>query len=142
MEPFTYITNRLVKNEDLNHHRTLYAGRSAEWFVEAGFIAAAGLTRPEDIVCLKIHGMTFLRPVKGGDVITFESRIILAGRSSLHAHVLMRAKGEFVMEGFITFVHVDREGRARPHGIEIATVTEADQVLLERLKALLAQTPA
>jgi|SRR5208282_4375675 acyl-CoA hydrolase len=142
MEPLTYITNRLVKNEDLNHHRTLYAGRSAEWFVEAGFIAAAGLTRPEDIVCLKIHGMTFLRPVKGGDVITFESRIILAGRSSLHAHVLMRAKGEFVMEGFITFVHVDREGRARPHGIEITTVTETDQVLLERLKALLAQTSA
>ena len=142
MEPLTNITNRLVKNEDLNHHGTLYAGRSAEWFVEAGFIAAAGLTRPEDIVCLKIHGMTFLRPVKGGDVITFESRIILAGRSSLHAHVLMRAKGEFVMEGFITFVHVDREGHARPHGIEITTVTEADQVLLERLKALLGQKPA
>jgi acyl-CoA hydrolase len=142
MEPLTYITNRLVKNEDLNHHGTLYAGRSAEWFVEAGFIAAAGLTRPEDIVCLKIHGMTFLRPVKGGDVITFESRIILAGRTSLHAHVLMRAKGEFVMEGFITFVHVDREGRARPHGIEITTVTEADQVLLERLRALLGQKPA
>jgi acyl-CoA hydrolase len=142
MEPLINVTNRLVKNEDLNHHGTLYAGRSAEWFVEAGFIAAAGLTRPEDIVCLKIHGMTFLRPVRGGDVITFESRIILAGRSSLHAHVLMRAKGEFVMEGFITFVHVDREGRARPHGIEITTVTEADQVLLERLRALLGQKPA
>jgi acyl-CoA hydrolase len=86
--------------------------------------------------------MTFLRPVKGGDVITFESRIILAGRTSLHAHILMRAKGEFVMEGFITFVHVDREGRARPHGIEITTVTEADQVLLKQLKALLGQKPA
>ena len=31
----------LVKSEDLNHHRTLFAGRGAEWLVEAGFIAAA-----------------------------------------------------------------------------------------------------
>jgi acyl-CoA hydrolase len=134
MEPLANITNRLVKNEDLNHHGTLYAGRSAEWFVEAGFIAAAGLTRPEDIVCLKIHGMTFIRPVKGGDVVTFESRIILAGRTSLHAHVRMQAKGDLVMDGFITFVHVDREGRARPHGIEITPKGEADLALQERLK--------
>jgi len=139
MEPLTNITNRLVKNEDLNHHGTLYAGRSAEWFVEAGFIAAAGLTRPEDIVCLKIHGMTFLRPVKGGDVITFESRIILAGISSLHAYVRMESKGEPVMDGFITFVHVDREGRARPHGIVISPTAEVDLALLDRLREALGQ---
>jgi acyl-CoA hydrolase len=139
MEPLTNITNRLVKNEDLNHHGTLYAGRSAEWFVEAGFIAAAGLTRPEDIVCLKIHGMTFMRPVRGGDVITFESRIILAGNSSLHAHVSMQAKGELVMDGFITFVHVDREGRACPHGIVITPSNEADLVLQKRLRGVLGQ---
>ena len=139
MEPLANITNRLVKNEDLNHHGTLYAGRSAEWFVEAGFIAAAGLTRPEDIVCLKIHGMTFRRPVRGGDVVTFESRIILAGRTSLHAHVRMQAKGEPVMDGFITFVHVDREGRARPHGIVITPSTEAELALQERLRGVLGQ---
>lgn len=139
MEPIANITNRLVKNEDLNHHGTLYAGRSAEWFVEAGFIAAAGLTRPEDIVCLKIHGMTFLRPVRGGDVVTFESRIILAGRSTLHAHVRMLSKGESVMDGFITFVHVDREGRAIPHGIEITPSSDTDLALQVRLRGVLGQ---
>jgi acyl-CoA hydrolase len=139
MEPLVNITNRLVKNEDLNHHGTLYAGRSAEWFVEAGFIAAAGLTRPENIVCLKIHGMTFLRPVRGGDVVSFESRIIMAGRSSLHAHVRMKAKGEPVMDGFITFVHVDREGRAQPHGIEITPSSPEDSALQERLRTILGQ---
>jgi acyl-CoA hydrolase len=137
MEPLTTTNNRLVKNEDLNHHGTLYAGRSAEWFVEAGFIAAAGLTRPENIVCLKIHGMTFNRPVKGGDIVTFESRIILAGSSSLHAYVSMKSKGGSVMDGFITFVHVDRDGRGVPHGIEIEVVNEEDIVLMQRLEALL-----
>jgi len=134
----TCTSHRLVKNEDLNHHGTLYAGRSAEWFVEAGFIAAAALTKPENIVCLKIHGMTFIRPVSPGEIIVFESRIILAGRSSLHAHVRMLAKGEFVVDGFITFVHVDHEGRSQPHGIAITPTSPEDQALQERLRTLLA----
>ena len=53
----------LVKSEDLNHHGTLFAGRGAEWLVEAGFIAAANLLPPQFILCLKIHGMEFTRPV-------------------------------------------------------------------------------
>jgi acyl-CoA hydrolase len=138
MEPKIFTTYRLVKNEDLNHHGTLFAGRSAEWFVEAGFIAAAGLTRPENIVCLKVHGMTFVRPVQPGEIIEFQSRIILAGSSSLHAHVRMRAKEEFVMEGFITFVHVDHDGRAQPHGIAITATCPEDQALQERVRVLLA----
>ena len=60
---------RMVKGGDLNHHGTLFAGRGAEWFVEAGFIAAASLTSPESTVCVKIHGMVFTRPVKKGSVI-------------------------------------------------------------------------
>jgi acyl-CoA hydrolase len=137
MEPKTFTTHRLVKNEDLNHHGTLYAGRSAEWFVEAGFIAAAGLTRPENVVCVKIHGMTFVRPVQPGEIVEFQSRIILAGRSSLHAHVQMLAKGEFVMDGFITFVHVDHDGRAQPHGISIIPTCAEDLALQERVRVLL-----
>ncbi|MGA7828289.1 MAG: hotdog domain-containing protein [Geobacteraceae bacterium] len=137
MEPKTFTTHRLIKNEDLNHHGTLYAGRSAEWFVEAGFIATASLTQPENIVCLKIHGMTFIRPVHPGEIIVFESRIILAGRTSLHAHVRMLAKGEFVLDGFITFVHVDHDGRSQPHGITITPGGPEDKILQERLKTLL-----
>ncbi len=137
MEPEIFTTCRLVKSEDLNHHGTLYAGRSAEWFVEAGFIAAAALTKPENIVCLKIHGMTFMRPVQPGEIVGLDSRIVLTGRSSLHAHVRMCAKGEFVMDGFITFVNVDHEGRAQPHGIEITPATPEDKALQQRVRALL-----
>ncbi len=141
MEPTVFITNRLVKNEDLNHHGTLYAGRSAEWFVEAGFIAAAGLTRPEDVVCLKIHGMTFMRPVRPGEIVEFRSKIILTGRSTMHAHVLMLQKGEFVMDGFITFVNVDRDGRSQPHGKVVSAASPDDLILQERIRALLDQGP-
>jgi acyl-CoA hydrolase len=132
-----FTTHRLVKNEDLNHHGTLYAGRSAEWFVEAGFIAAAGTTRPENIVCLKIHGMTFRLPVSPGEIVRYESRIIKSGRTSLHAYVRMAAGGEPVMDGFITFVNVDHDGRAQPHGVVVTPAGNEDGELLARLEQLL-----
>ena len=36
-----YETLHLVKQEDLNHHGTLFAARAAAWVVESGFAAAA-----------------------------------------------------------------------------------------------------
>jgi acyl-CoA hydrolase len=129
MEPVTNISNHLVKSEDLNHHGTLYAGRSAEWFVEAGFIAAARLKSPESIVCLKIHGMTFTRPVRCGEIATYNSKIIYAGKTSLVAFIEMFARDELVVKGFITFIHVDGDSNPLNHGITITAVTDADKEL-------------
>ncbi len=136
MENITYSNYHLVKSEDLNHHGTLYAGRCAEWFVESGFIAAASLTRPENIVCLKIHGMTFTRVVHLGDVAHFTSKIVLTGRTRLVANIQMRIGSEPVINGFITFIHVDLEGKPLPHGIEITPPTPEDIARQEQAKAL------
>ncbi len=136
MESVCNTSNHLVKSEDLNHHGTLYAGRTAEWFVEAGFIAAARIKEPRNIVCLKIHGMTFIRPVKGGEIVTFNSKIIYAGRTSLVAHVNVSTKDGPVVDGFITFIHVDDESKPVPHGITIEPVTDEDRSLQEKAIAL------
>ena len=71
----TFVSDRLVKYGDLNHHTTLFAGRGAEWFVENGFMAVASLTRPESIVCVKVHGMIFRRPVKNGTIVPCEDNV-------------------------------------------------------------------
>lgn len=128
----TYNTFHLVKSEDLNHHGTLFAGRSAEWFVESGFICAAALTKPENIVCAKIHGMTFSRPVKRGEIICFQSEIVLTGRTRLVAHIDMRGNQcqDTIVEGFITFVHVDQDGRPIPHNVTVTAETE-DEISLQ-----------
>ena len=131
MEPVTNTSNHLVKSEDLNHHGTLYAGRSAEWFVEAGFIAAARIKSPDSIVCLKIHGMTFTRPVRCGEIVTLDSKIIYAGTTSLVAFVEMFARKQLVVKGFITFIHVDENSNPQEHGIESNPVTEDDLKLQE-----------
>ena len=133
-----FVTHHLVKGEDLNHHGTLYAGRSAEWFVESGFIAAAGITRPENIVCLKIHGMTFTRPVKRGEVIRMESRVIFTGKSRMVSFIQMKGRepDDLIVQGFITFVHVDQEGKPLPHGIVIIPDTPEESDLQELARAL------
>jgi acyl-CoA hydrolase len=130
------VIHHLVKGEDLNHHRTLFAGRGAEWLVEAGFIAAADLLPPEFVLCLKIHGMQFRRPVRPGEVIRFVSRVVLAGKSSLVAHIQADVKGELTVEGFITFVYVDEHGRPRPHGLVIEAETPEELELQEQAKVL------
>lgn len=135
MEPVSYTTHHLVKNEDLNHHGTLYAGRTAEWFVEAGFVAEASITSPESTVCLTIHGMKFSRSVHRGDIVCFKSKVILAGKSSLVTHIQMSVKEEVVVDGFITFIHVDQETHSLAHGIVITPVTSEDIALQERARS-------
>jgi acyl-CoA hydrolase len=102
--PATAVTMRLIKSEDLNHHGTLFAGRTAEWFVESGFIAATSLLKPQNVVCLKIHGMYFTKPAKSGDVLKFSSKVVYAGKSSLTAYVHVEKNGSDILlvDGFIT----------------------------------------
>ena len=136
MEPVCNTSNHLVKSEDLNHHGTLYAGRIAEWFVEAGFIAAAKIKKPESIVCLKIHGMTFSRPVKCGEIVTFTSKIIYAGRTSLIAFVDVSTKEGQIVKGFVTFIHVDEDSKPVPHGITIEPSTDEDISLQKQAESI------
>ena len=119
MKPKVFQMDRLVKSEDLNHHRTLYAGRCAEWFVEAGFIAVASVLPADLIVCLKIHGLTFTQPAHSGDIVKFTSKIVETGRTSLKVSVDLTLQGgaEPIVNGMITFIHVNDLGRPEPHGL-------------------------
>jgi len=132
------VTMRLVKSEDLNHHGTLFAGRTAEWFVESGFIAVASLLNPQNVVCLKIHGMYFTKPAKSGDVLKFSSKVVFAGRSSITSYVYVEnnGAGKPLVDGFVTFIHVDENTKPAPHFLEISPETEADRILYETAKNL------
>lgn len=138
IEPKVVYTTRLVKSEDLNHHGTLFAGRTAEWFVEAGFISAAVIVNPKGVVCLKIHGMYFTKPVRPGQILKFTSKIVYAGKSSLvsYIEVSKEVEGEPLVSGFITFINVDENTKPLAHNIEIKPITDADIALCEEAKNL------
>jgi acyl-CoA hydrolase len=138
LKPATSLTMRLVKSEDLNHHGTLFAGRTAEWFVESGFIAAAAILDPKYVVCLKIHGMFFTKPARSGDILRFSSKVVFAGRTSLTVHVKVeQSDGDYTfVEGFVTFIHVDEQTKPACHFIEIKPETEEDKSLFKAAQDL------
>jgi acyl-CoA hydrolase len=133
IEPIELKSVRLVKSEDLNHHGTLFAGRTAEWFVESGFIAVGTQLNPKNVVCLQIHGMRFLKPVKAGSILTFTSKIVLAGKSSLVAHISVSTHDDALplVHGFVTFIHVNDNTVPSPHHIIITPKTEEDKALYD-----------
>ena len=116
-----YKISHLVKSEDLNHHGTLFAGRSAEWLVEAAFVAAASQHgRPQDVLCVNIHGFTFTKPILKGDIITFHSKVAKVGNTSITVYVkaMSEIHGTTHVDGYLTFVCVEPDTkRKRPHGI-------------------------
>ena len=126
-----YCMSHLIKSEDLNHHGTLYAGRSAEWLVESAFIAAAAEHgRPQDIVCVKIHGFTFKEPVQKGDIMTFHSLVAKTGKASITVYV--KAGSEIdnkpKVEGFLTFVCVEPDTKRKiKHGIVLDETDDAEE---------------
>jgi len=138
IEPKPVYTTRLVKSEDLNHHGTLFAGRTAEWFVEAGFISVAKLVNPQGIVCLKIHGMYFTRPARPGQILNFISKVVWKGRSSFVSHIQVTKDdmAEPFVSGFITFIYVNADTKPAAHLIEISPITEEDKALYEQAKNL------
>jgi acyl-CoA hydrolase len=133
------IIHRQIKSQDLNHHGTLFAGRAAEWFVEAGLIAAASLTSPRNVVCVNIHGMVFSKPVHVEKILKFESKVVFTGRTRIvtNVKIVFAHNDELVLSGFLTFVHVNEKGMPVPHGIVIEPAGPEDlelQRLAESLK--------
>jgi acyl-CoA hydrolase len=136
ISPDTMVTMRLVKSEDLNHHGTLFAGRTAEWLVESGFIAASYMLNPQNVVCLRIHGMFFSKPARSGDVLKFSSKVVYTGKTSITVYVQVNMTGSEkpLVDGFVTFIHVDEQTRPSPHFLEVHPVTYEDIKLYETAK--------
>lgn len=128
-----FVNSRLVKSEELNHHGTLFAGRTAEWFVESAFIAAAStIGDPKNVVCLNIHGLLFRHPVNMGEIVKFTSKVTHLGKTSVVVYTKMEtviAKTTPV-DGFITFISVDEHGIKIPHGLTLDETQDEDELAL------------
>ena len=82
--------------------------------------AASQHGRPQDIVCVNIHGFTFKKPVRKGDIITYFSRVAKVGTTSITVYVKVMSEIHKTthVDGFLTFVCVDAETETkRPHSI-------------------------
>ncbi len=136
-----YSISHLVKSEDLNHHGTLFAGRSAEWLVEAAFVAAASSHgRPQDVLCINIHGFIFKKPVEKGTILTLKSRVVKVGHTSMVVYVRAISEIEKTqhVDGFLTFVCVEPDTKKkRIANVQLDETTDPDELAIRERATLL-----
>ena len=104
---------------DTNANGDIFGGWVMSQMDQAGGIA--GVDRAQGrVVTVAVDAMTFIRPVRVGDVLCVYTRIGRIGRSSMKIEVEAWARRfrtqvrEKVTEASFTFVSIDDEGRPRP----------------------------
>ncbi|KMO28983.1 acyl-CoA hydrolase [Methylobacterium variabile] len=104
---------------DTNANGDIFGGWVMSQMDQAGGIA--GVERAQGrVVTVAVDGMTFLRPVRVGDVLCVYSRVVGTGRTSMRIQIEAWARRfrtqtrEKVTEGVFTFVAIDDDGRPRP----------------------------
>ena len=119
-EPRGILTVRTIAMPaDTNANGDIFGGWVMSRMDQAGGIA--GVDRAQGrVVTVAVDGMTFIRPVKIGDVLSVYTQVESVGRTSMKIHVEAWARrfrtqmNDKVTEATFTFVAIDEEGRPRP----------------------------
>lgn len=141
MKP-TY-AQHLIKMEDLNPHQTFFAGRCAEWLIESSYFAINQCLETKDCVLMVQHGINYRSPMRLGDIVTFESKIVNAGKSTVTVYTKVYRSREpevITAYGFSTFAHLDADRTSAPHGLVVEAVTEEEKALQQEAAELLAMS--
>ena len=119
-EPRGEPTVRLVAMpRDTNANGDIFGGWVLSQMDQAGGIAAAERAHGR-VVTIAIEAMSFIRPVKVGDVLCVYTAVDQVGRTSLKIHIEAWARRfhthhrEKVTDATFTFVAIDEAGRPRP----------------------------
>ncbi len=104
---------------DTNANGDIFGGWVISQMDQAGGIRAAE-TAQGRVVTIAIDAMTFIRPVKVGDVLSVYTAVDQIGRTSLKIHIEAWAQRfrthhrEKVTDATFTFVAIGADGRPRP----------------------------
>ena len=119
-EPHGELTVRLIAMPaDTNANGDIFGGWVLSQMDQAGGIAAVERAQGR-VVTIAVDAMTFIRPVRVGDVLCVYTLVEKVGRSSMNIHIEAWARRfrshvrEKVTVATFTFVAIDEEGRPRP----------------------------
>lgn len=104
---------------DTNANGDIFGGWVLSRMDQAGGIAGVERARGR-VVTIAIEAMTFIRPVRVGDVLEVYTEVEGVGRTSMRIHVEAWAARfqihhrEKVTDGTFTFVAIDDSGKPRP----------------------------
>ncbi|MGD0561621.1 MAG: acyl-CoA thioesterase [Roseiarcus sp.] len=119
-QPHGELTVRLIAMPaDTNANGDIFGGWVLSQMDQAGGIAAVERAQGR-VVTIAVEAMTFIRPVKVGDVLCVYTSVDRVGRTSMKLHIEAWARRfsshvrEKVTDAYFTFVAVDENGRPRP----------------------------
>jgi acyl-CoA thioesterase YciA len=119
-QPHGDLTVRLIAMPaDTNANGDIFGGWVLSQMDQAGGIAAVERAQGR-VVTIAVEAMTFIRPVKVGDVLCVYTAIERVGRTSMKIHIEAWARRfrthvrEKVTDASFTFVAIDENGRPRP----------------------------
>ena len=114
------LTVRLIAMPaDTNANGDIFGGWVLSQMDQAGGIAAVERAQGR-VVTIAVDAMTFIRPVKVGDVLCVYTRVEKVGRTSMKIHIEAWSRRfrtharEKVTDAVFTFVAIDENGRPRP----------------------------
>lgn len=114
------LTVRLIAMPaDTNANGDIFGGWVLSQMDQAGGIAAVERAQGR-VVTIAVEAMTFIRPVRVGDVLCVYTQILSVGRTSMKVHIEAWAQrfrthvAEQVTKGIFTMVAVDDDGKPRP----------------------------
>ncbi|MHB2166761.1 acyl-CoA thioesterase [Alsobacter sp. R-9] len=104
---------------DTNANGDIFGGWVMSRMDQAGGIAGVEFTGGR-VVTVAVEAMSFIRPVKVGDVLCVYTEVESTGRTSFRIHIeawarrFMTKMREKVTDATFTFVAIDDDGRPRP----------------------------
>src|SRR4051812_20608107 len=104
---------------DTNANGDIFGGWVLSRMDQAGGIAGVERARGR-VVTIAVDAMTFIRPVRVGDVLEVYTEVESVGRTSMKIHIEAWAQRfqthnrDIVTDATFTFVHVGDDGRPKP----------------------------
>ena len=128
-----YLDRKLVKNQDLNHHLTLFAGFGLQYLLESAYLTVVESSKipQENLRFIHCSEMSFKKSILLGDIINYKSKIVSVGGTSLTVYVSMFVHDVLCGDGFLTFVNM-KDGKSFPHELELELLTNEDKKLNEK----------
>ena len=120
-DDFRTTLRALMMPADTNHQGTVFGGVVLSRIDQAGYLEARRHGRHR-WVTVSMNQVQFVAPVYTGDVVTFLTRTIRTGRTSVTVEVRVEAerheggRNVLVTEAQLTLVSVDEDGAPVPFG--------------------------
>ena len=106
----------LAEPTDVNFGGKVHGGAAMKWIDQAAYACASGWSKSY-CVTVYVGGIRFLAPIKIGDLVEIDAKIIYTGNTSMHIAVDVHAQGTRNQETrktthcVIVFVALDEDGK-------------------------------